>query len=62
MQYQTKQSVQKKKKKNTLCIVSSKLAQIHTHTHTTKMKHSLWKLYSIAALNYMIAILYKIQG
>lgn len=29
MQYQTKQSVQKKK--NTLCIVSSKLAQIHTH-------------------------------
>lgn len=60
MQYQTKQSVQKKKKKNTLCIVSSKLAQIHTHT--TKMKHSLWKLYSIAALNYMIAILYKIQG
>lgn len=33
MQYQTKQSVQKKKK-NTLCIVSSKLAQIHTHTHT----------------------------
>lgn len=30
MQYQTKQSVQKIKK-NTLCIVSSKLAQIHTH-------------------------------
>lgn len=40
MQYQTKQSVQKKKK-NTLCIVSSKLAQIHTHTHNKNEAQSL---------------------